>query len=148
MRVGSLRGLARERARSVAALGAVLSAVLLAASASAGAGRIGLRIEPPALLQTGDHASIAVHVTVAEDGAVPVVLTPSIEGTAVELARGRLSRADARRAADGSLRFEVPVIARGEGTAILRVELASYECKPRCKQVVETASQPLRVAAR
>jgi len=58
------------------------------------------------------------------------LLTPSVEGEALRVVRGRLLRADARRDADGALHFAIPVLARSAGTAVLHVQLLAYRCRP------------------
>jgi hypothetical protein len=70
-----------------------------------------------------------------------------VEGEAVEVVRGRLTRPDAKTV-DGDasrLRFEVPVLAKSEGTAILRVDLMTYVCARVCQRVLLRASEVVRV---
>jgi hypothetical protein len=105
-------------------------------------------IVAPAALHAGDHANVIVNVELAAEGDTPVVLTPSVEGSAVEIVRGRMLRSDGVAVDAKHLRFELPVIARDEGTAILRVELSTYACTPRCRQAVVGATQVLRVSAK
>jgi hypothetical protein len=75
----------------------------------------------------------------------PLLLTPRIEGAAVELVRGRLLRADAKSLDSKHLSFNIPVVARREGTAILRVEVMTYVCATRCSRVIAIESRVLRV---
>ena len=96
-------------------------------------------------LRAGAHAVIEVKVVVPAGEDAPLLLTPSVEGDAVEVVRGRLSRSDAKIVPPDGLRFEVPVRARSEGTAILRVDVTTYVCERQCRRVVLRASQVLRV---
>jgi hypothetical protein len=84
-------------------------------------------------------------VELANGASAPLLLTPRIEGSAVELVRGRLLRADARVLDATHLRFELPVVARSEGTAILRVEVTTYLCTTRCRRVLASESRVLHV---
>ena len=91
------------------------------------------------------HLVVPVVVELAEAVDAPLLLTPSVEGSAVEVVRGRLLRSDAKLLDARHLRFEIPVVARSEGTAIFRVELAAYVCEPRCRLVTASGSRVLRV---
>jgi hypothetical protein len=68
------------------------------------------------------------------------LLTPRSEGTAVEVVRGRLMRADARQPDAEELEFRIPIVAREAGTAILRVRASGYLCEARCRAVDAQAS--------
>jgi hypothetical protein len=96
-------------------------------------------------LRAGAHAAIEVVVRLPPGSDAPLLVTPSVEGDAVEVVRGRLTRPDAKVIAPDGLRFEVPVRARSEGTAILRVEVMTYVCDRTCQRVVLRGSQVLRV---
>jgi hypothetical protein len=124
-------------------LAAVLGFGTLAARAGDAAIRVSIHGEDT--LPRSAHVGVSVTVELAADTDAPLLLTPSVEGTAVEIVRGRLMRSDAKRLDAHQLRFEVPVIARSEGTAILRVEVSSYVCAPRCRQVSGNASRVLHV---
>jgi hypothetical protein len=92
------------------------------------------------------HTSISVLVSLSEASAsYPLTLTPRIEGAAIELVRGRLLRSDAKPVDAAHLRFEVPVVARSQGTAILRVELMTYACDPDCHRVTADDNRALHV---
>lgn len=115
-------------------------------SASAAAGDLLLTLQPEQHLARDAHTSIAVSVQLPEGSDnLPLLLTPRIEGAAVELVRGRLLRSDAKQTDATHLRFEIPVVARSEGTAILRVQLSTYACTERCRQVQVSASTVLAV---
>lgn len=117
----------------------------LAAEAAADSGGLSLNIAGDDTLARAAHASIPVIVTLPEGGEHPLLLTPSVEGSALELVRGRLIRADAKRVDAQHLRFELPVVAKSEGTAILRVEVLTYVCSPACRRVSASGSRVLRI---
>jgi hypothetical protein len=96
-------------------------------------------------LQRAAHLGVPVWVQLPAAGDAPLLLTPRSEGTAVEVVRGRLLRSDAKSIDATHLRFEVPVVARSEGTAILRVDVSTYVCETRCVQVTASASRALHV---
>ena len=105
-----------------------------------------LRIEAPKALVVGTAAAIDVLVRTAEGPEQPLLLTPTAEGEAVRVVRGRLLRADAARTPEGELRFAVPIVARRAGTSVLRVELLTYQCtNAGCTAVRVSASQILQV---
>jgi hypothetical protein len=131
---------------------AVLLAVALAVvpeSLRAAESKLTVTISGPETLTRAAHASIPVWVTLPPDSTelrdLPLALTPHIDGTAIELVRGRLLRADAKAEESGQLRFLIPVVARSEGTAILRVELMTYACDPRCRRVDASTTRVLHV---
>jgi hypothetical protein len=107
--------------------------------------KLAIEIRAQNTLPRSAHLGIAVIVTTDTAAHTPLLLTPHVEGEAVELVRGRLLRSDAKVMDATHLRFEVPVVARSEGTAILRVEVASFECSPACRRVVQSESRALRV---
>ncbi len=107
-----------------------------------------LRIELPEGLTVGTTASVGVFVRLPEGPEQPLLLTPSAEGDAVRVARGRLLRADARRTDQGELHFQVPIEARNAGTAVLRFALLTYRCAARCDAVRATQSVTVHVRAR
>lgn len=105
-----------------------------------------LEIQPARDLALGEHASLIVLVRLPGPSAdLPLLLTPHIEGAAVELVRGRLLRSDAKQLDSARLRFELPVVARSAGTAILRVDLLSYLCDARCRPIEASTRAVLRV---
>jgi hypothetical protein len=107
-----------------------------------------LRIDAPTLLVVGAAATIDVLVRLPPGPEQPLLLTPSAEGEAVRVVRGRLLRSDAERTPRGDLRFRVPIVARRAGTAVLRVELLTYRCAPGCTAVQVSASRVLQVSDR
>lgn len=136
-------------------LGRLALAALLATSLSisqsfadapaADGGGLAIAIEGDDTLDRSAHASIPVIVSLPAGADHPLLLTPSVEGGAVQLMRGRLTRADAKPLDPQRLRFELPVVAKSEGTAILRVEVMTYACSPGCARVLASASRVLHV---
>lgn len=129
----------------------LLTALLIALGwlghAAADGGKVGLHIAGDDALPLSAHTSIPVLVELSPPLAAsyPLLLTPHIEGNAVELVRGRLLRADGKPEDATHLRFELPVVARSEGTAILRVDLMTYLCDPVCRRVSASDSRVLKV---
>jgi hypothetical protein len=125
-------------------------ALLLIAAANLGFVRrelVQIELAPERTVRAGSHTAVEVIVQLPAGNDSPLLLTPSVEGEAVEVVRGRLMRPDAKPVAgdDTRLRFEVPVLARSEGTAILRVDVTTYVCARVCQRVVLRASEVLRV---
>jgi hypothetical protein len=124
--------------------------LLLSAAASVVLARdapVRVELAPERFLRAGSHAAIEVIVQLPAGNDAPLLLTPSVEGEAVEVVRGRMMRPDAKPQ-DGDpmrLRFEVPVLAKSEGVAILRVDVTTYVCERTCQRVVLRASEVLRV---
>ena len=135
----------RSYRRRRSALGLLL-VTLGAAPLSAAEGTPSVSIRGPDALAADAHASIPVLVGLAAASADwPLTLTPRVEGTSLELVRGRFLRADAKQVDATHLRFDVPVVARSQGTAILRVELLTYTCDPECRSVTVQDSRVLQV---
>lgn len=104
-----------------------------------------LHLAPEQQLRAGSHNTIEVVVELPPGNDSPLLLTPSTSGSAVELVRGRLSRSDGKASDATHVRFEIPVLARTEGTAILSIELMTYVCARTCRRVLVQGSQVLRV---
>jgi hypothetical protein len=134
---------------AAALLGAAHAARALPAAASAPA-PLTLRIEAADPLPVGTAAQVDVFVRVAAGDEQPLLLTPISEGDAVRVVRGRLSHADAQRTEGGELRFEVPVVVRSAGAAVLRVDVLTYRCaeRERCEELRASATRVLHAAAR
>jgi hypothetical protein len=141
MRVGPLR---RLTTRAIVALGLVIASP----SAAQDAARAELTIEPPEQLTVGDRASVIALVTIIPEGDRPILLTPTSEGTAVEVVRGRLLRTDAEDDSARVLRFSIPILAATPGTSVLRVHVSGWACEERCRPVETDAEVVLRVARR
>lgn len=104
-------------------------------------------LEAPDGLTVGDRAEVIAILRLRPANDLPVLVTPSAEGTAVEVVRGRLLRADASEddAATGTLRFAVPIVAKGPGTAVLRVRAMGWACDRRCRQSTGETTVTVRV---
>jgi len=114
--------------------------------AIAAAPELQISLQPEQHLPRDAHTAIEVIVQLPAGSAdLPLLLTPRIEGAAVELVRGRLLRSDAKLVERGRLRFGVPVVARSEGTAILRVSVTTYICTQSCQRVEAMTSAVLEV---
>ncbi len=132
----------------VAVVCAVVTAVGTVAVGVAQEGSAELVIEPPASLTVGDRASVIAVVRITPPGDRPVLVTPSSEGTAVEVVRGRLLRGDADDPDAEELRFSIPIVARAPGTAVLRVHVSGWACDERCRPVEADTEVVMRVARR
>lgn len=117
----------------------------LAPTARADEPSVEVTLTPPERLEVGDRARIVAEVRLPEGNERPVLLTPGSEGTAVEVVRGRLLRADAEAPDATVLRFRIPIVARRPGTAVLRVEVLAHHCARRCRPLRAETSTPLRV---
>jgi hypothetical protein len=104
-----------------------------------------VEIQAQDTLERGGHLGVPVIVQLPAAAAAPLLLTPRIEGSAIEVVRGRLLRSDGKALDATHLRFDVPVVARSEGTAILRVDVSTYVCEPRCVPVSASGSRVLHV---
>jgi hypothetical protein len=123
-----------------------LAVLAMASTARAIATGLQISVRPEQHLQRDAHTAIEVIVQLPEGSEdLPLLLTPRIEGAAVELVRGRLLRSDAKRVERGRLRFQVPVVAHSQGTAILRVTVMTYACSDSCQRVEASSSAVLDV---
>jgi hypothetical protein len=127
---------------------ALLGLLITAPSAAQDEARAELTIEPPEQLTVGDRRSVIALVTIVPEGDRPVLLTPTSEGTAVEVVRGRLLRTDAEDPSARVLRFSIPILAATPGTSVLRVHVSGWACEERCRPVETDAEVVLRVARR
>ncbi len=132
--------------RGLTALGVLAAA--LAGAARAQAPGLSVQLEGPDELALGDRAEIVARVRLEPPNDLPLLVTPSGEGPAVEVVRGRLLRADADDPAAETLRFRIPIVARSAGTSVIRVRALGWACAERCRQASGEASATLRVARR
>ncbi len=116
---------------------------LWAASASA-QGELVVELSAPGAIHEGDRAQITALVRGA--GPHPLLVTPRSEGTALEVVRGRLLRAEAEDPSSEVLEFRIPIVARSPGTSVVRVSAAGYACEARCRPVSAEASLVVQVA--
>ncbi len=140
-RAGALRGPARPRTLAILATSLALAALARAQSAP-----LTVRIEAPAELHPGEHADVALLVHAEDAARGPLLVTPTVDGAAVEVVRGRLFRFDAEDPASDPLRFRVPVLARSVGTAVLSVRVDGHVCEgSRCAAVDAEATARIDV---
>lgn len=105
-----------------------------------------VRIEAPREMHPGDHAEIVALVHAEDAARGPLLVTPTIDGAAVEVVRGRLFRFEADDPTSDPLRFRVPVLARSVGTAVLSVRVDGHACEgPRCTPVDAEATAQIDV---
>jgi hypothetical protein len=118
------------------------------ARAEAGPG-LELRLSAPPALEVGARASIVAELFIPGERAAPLLLTPTAEGTAVEVVRGRLTGRDGAPmgSEDGrrALRFAIPIAAHMEGISVLRVRAQTFVCAPACHPAEAEARLTLRV---
>jgi hypothetical protein len=137
---------ARAQARRGRAVGAFVALVVLFVAVPALA-ELALVFEPPERVVVGDRARLVLVVDVATD--VPVLVTPTHEGSAIEVVRGRLARADAVEPGARPLRFPIPIVARERGTGVVRATVTSFVCEGEvCDAVEEEARVTIRVEER
>jgi hypothetical protein len=137
------RALVRAR-RALVAVGAFVTLFGVVPTALA---ELALVFEPPERVVVGDRARLVLVVDVATD--VPVLVTPTHEGSAIEVVRGRLARADAVEANARPLRFPIPIVARERGTGVVRATVTSFVCEGEvCDAVEEEARVTIRVEER
>jgi hypothetical protein len=105
-------------------------------------------LEPAPHLVVGDHAEVVARVRLGGGAGRPLLVTPSVEGGAVEVVRGRLMHGDAEDPAARELRFRIPIVARTVGMAVLRVRVDGFSCRDgRCSALSVEASVALEVRA-
>lgn len=137
----------RRRAIALSVLPLALAALVRAQDAPA----FEISIEPPARVTLGDRAEIVVQVIDRSSAVLPFLVTPASEGPAIEIVRGRFTRADAAEGdpEDNVLRFEVPFVARSVGTSVVRVRVDGFECEgDRCRAVQVESSRAIEIRPR
>ncbi|MGE0786901.1 MAG: hypothetical protein AB7S26_14610 [Sandaracinaceae bacterium] len=135
--------------RALPPLAALVLGTLTAVPASA---QLSVELEAPPV-RAGERGQVLARVSGA--GTHPLLVTPWSEGTAIEVVRGRLVRAEARDPSADVLEFRIPIIARSPGTAVLRVRAAGYvcgcpegdRCTERCRSVTAEGSLVMAVAS-
>jgi hypothetical protein len=111
-------------------LGPSLALCMLAVSAPVQAAPVGtLEVQAPDTLHVDDHVSLVATLRLPDSGAPLLLLTPSSQGSALEVVRGRLLRADAREPTATPLVFDLPVAAHEPGSAVVRVHVATFDCR-------------------
>jgi hypothetical protein len=120
---------------------ALLATVLLCWTGVGHAEDAALQVSVPRELHVGDHVSLLVMLTLPADAQGPLLLTPRSQGEALEVVRGRLLRADARDQKATPLAFDLPVVARVQGSAVLRVKVATFRCHDQQCEPLELEAQ-------
>ncbi len=123
----------------------MIAALVVLSAPAVAAAQLTVEIEAPEDVREGERAQVIARVRGA--GPHPLLITPRSEGTAIEVVRGRLLRAEARDPDAEVLEFRLPIVARGAGDAVLRVRAQGYVCEARCRATVAEASAVLRVRA-
>lgn len=118
--------------------------LLLAPAAAQDREVVRVTLSSPSHLVADGAAEVVAEVVVPPGGR-PILVTPTSEGTAVEVVRGRLLRTDADEIRPNVLLFRIPIRARGPGTAVLRVRVLAYDCAVRCRAVEGDAVVVLHV---
>ncbi|MFK8000341.1 MAG: hypothetical protein AB8H86_12135 [Polyangiales bacterium] len=128
---------------SLVGVALILVPVFLTPTATAQPTALHLELLAPEVIRPGDRVSLRLVVTPAGEEAM--LITPTSEGAAVVVARGRLQRRDG--AVDGdSLVVQVPIIAQHAGHALVRVHVETYACEgERCRAIEADTSVALDV---
>jgi hypothetical protein len=108
---------------------------------------VALEIEEPAALHVGDHLTLTVTLRPPPDASPPLLITPSSEGEALEVVRGRFLRADARDPNASPLVFDLPVVAARPGRSVIRVRAQGFRCDQSCEPFTFDAQRTLLVTA-
>ena len=132
------------RTRPVVVITSIAVLGLAVAAHGQDAESVRVTLSPPAHLVAQSAAEVIAEIEVPPGGR-PVLVTPTSEGTAVEVVRGRLLRADADEVRPNVLRFRIPIVVRAAGTAVLRVRVLAYACERRCRAVEGDSVVILRV---
>ena len=127
MQPGMRRARAGGESRRARPWWGVLWACLCLAAAPAAEGALSLAV--PDRLHVEDHVALTVTLELPGDARGPLLVTPRAQGSAIEVVRGRLLRADARDPAANPLVFDLPVLARSAGQAVVSVRALVYRCQ-------------------
>lgn len=107
-----------------------------------------------ATARVGETGEVLAIVEVDATAAGPLLVTPTSDGPAIEVVRGRLLRADAEDPRVTPLRFHVPFVASSPGDAVVRVRVDGWSCvspgegqPERCHTVRTEAAITLTVRA-
>lgn len=112
---------------------------------------IALSITSP-MLRVGETGEVIAVVNSDASASGPLLITPTSDGPAIDVVRGRLLRADAEDPRSSPLRFRVPFIALTPGDALVRVRVDGWSCRipdeggeERCHAVRAEGAIPLTV---
>ena len=96
-----------------------------------------LTVVVPETVHVDDHVALTLTLTLPSDARGPLLVTPRAQGSAIEVVRGRLMRSDAKDANGNPLVFELPVLARSAGQAVVSVRAQLVRCvAERCQPLV------------
>jgi hypothetical protein len=98
-------------------------------------------------LAVGDVGEVVAVIEADERASGPLLLTPTSDGPAIVVVRGRLLRADAEDPRRRPLRFHVPYVAHSAGDAVLRVRVDGWSCTVVTEGFAERRCQAVRVEA-
>jgi hypothetical protein len=104
----------------------VLFACFCLAAAPDDRGSLSLMV--PEALHVDDHVTLTLTLALPAGARGPLLVTPRSQGGALEVVRGRLLRSDARDASANPLVFELPVLARSAGQAVVSVRALVVRC--------------------
>ncbi len=137
--------------RALAALIAFVAILCSPAAAQDAPIAITLSIASPTL-RVSETAEVIAVVTTSASASGPLLLTPTSDGPAIDVVRGRLLRADAEDPRASPLRFHVPLVALNPGDALVRVRVDGFSCRipegggdERCHAVRAEGAIPLTV---
>lgn len=120
-----------------------LMILVLAPAAAAQPSTLRLELQAPEVVRPGDRVSLRLIVSPAGEEAM--LITPSSEGAAIVVARGRLQRGDGNVEGETFV-VQIPIIARDAGHALIRVHVQTYQCeRQRCRAVEADAEIALDV---
>lgn len=96
--------------------------------------------------RVGETGEVIAIVDASNSAEGPLLLTPTSDGPAIEVVRGRLLRADAEDPRTTPLRFHVPFVARSPGDAVVRVRVDGWSCAA-LREGAEVRCQVVRAEA-
>lgn len=147
--------MSRTRAvvRALLALAAASAVSLTSVGRAQDAAPIVVRLTlASSVVRLNETGELLADVTTDATASGPLLLTPTSDGPAIEVVRGRLLRADAEDPRAAPLRFHVPWVANRAGDAVVRVRVDGWSCvaprdgvEPRCRPVRSEAAVTLTV---
>lgn len=131
----------------------VLTVALLSSASTAQDTPISVSLSVAApLLRVGETGEVLAVVNSDASASGPLLITPTSDGPAIDVVRGRLLRADAEDPRSSPLRFHVPFVALNPGDALVRVRIDGWSCRipdeggdERCHAVRAESAIPLTV---
>lgn len=153
---GRGEGWQAQRVRPRPALLAALSLALIALTSATRAddaatprGQVTLTLEAPAReLRANEPFEVVATIRFGPGTRGPFLLTPTSDGPAVEILRGRFSGIDAEPAAEGAreVTLRMPMFASVAGDTVLRAHVDAFACEAgRCRAARAEASRAITV---